>query len=67
METNGEKAATVNWLEITGRGYEFIKKYPELINAVTKEDIKEAANKYFSKPYFLSVAGDKKYLKGLDK
>ncbi|MBR6163201.1 insulinase family protein [bacterium] len=67
METNGEKAATVNWLEITGRGYEFITKYPELINAVTKEDIKEAANKYFSKPYFLSVAGDKKSIKGLDK
>ena len=67
METNGEKAATVNWLEITGRGYEFIKKYPDLINAVTKEDIKAVANKYFSKPYFLSVAGDKKSIKGLDK
>lgn len=67
METNGEKAATVNWLEMTGRGYEFIKKYPELINSVTKEDIKFVANKYFSKPYFFSAAGDKKYLKGLDK
>ena len=67
METNAEKAATVNWLEITGRGFEFIQKYPELINSVTKEDIKTVANKYFSKPYFLSVAGDKKSIKGLDK
>ncbi len=67
METNGEKAATVNWLEITGRGFEFIQKYPDLINSVTKEDIKTAAEKYFSKPYFMSIVGDKKSIKGLDK
>ncbi len=67
METNGEKAATVNWLEMTGRGFEFIQKYPDLINSVTKEDIKSAAERYFSKPYFMSVAGDKKSIKELNK
>ena len=51
QETNGEKAAALGWFEVTGRGYDFNKKYPVLIQSVTANDIMSAANKYFSQPY----------------
>ena len=50
-ETNSEKAQTMALFELYNRGYDFDNKYAEYINAVTEQDIIEAANKYFSKPY----------------
>ena len=50
QETNSEKAHTIANFELTGRGYDFNNKYFEYINAVTEQDIIEAANKYFSQP-----------------
>ena len=50
QETNAEKAGTTAAFELTERGYDFDKKYFEYINAVTEQDIIEAANKYFSCP-----------------
>ncbi len=57
METNMDKASVFNSLEITGRDYSFVSKYPELINSVTVQDIIKTANKYFSKPYILTILG----------
>ena len=48
QETNSDKASTVASYELSGRGFDFDKKYFELINSVTEQDIIEAANKYFS-------------------
>ncbi len=60
QETNMEKASTVGWLEISSRGYDFIDKYPEIIQSVSAQDIITVANKYFSSPYVLSVIGPQK-------
>ena len=60
METNMDKASVINSLEVTGRGFNFIDKYPELINAVSVQDIIKTANKYFSKPYIHTVLAPKK-------
>ena len=59
METNMDKASLFNSLETTGRGYEFIKEYPNIINTVSVQDIIKAANKYFSKPYIFAALGTK--------
>lgn len=57
LETNMEKASTIGWLEASGRGYDFVDKYSELINSVTVQDIINVSNKYFSAPYVMSVVG----------
>ena len=57
METNMDKASVMNTLEITGRDYTFINKYPQLINSVSVQDIIHTANKYFSKPYIYTQLG----------
>ena len=60
METNMDKAAVINSLEITDRSYTFIDKLPELINSVTLQDVIRTANKYFTKPYIYTQVGSKK-------
>lgn len=55
QETNLEKASTLGWFEVSGRGYEFKDEYVELINSVTESDIIDVANKYFTSNYVLSV------------
>ena len=59
METNMDKASLFNSLEVTGRGYDFVDKYPQIINSVSVQDIIKVVNKYFSKPYVFSVLGSK--------
>ena len=54
-ETNLEKASSLGWYEISGRGYEFDDEYIKLINSVTESDIIEAANKYFNNNYVISI------------
>ena len=49
-ETNSDKAQALGIFELYGRGYDFDKDYADYINAVTEQDIIEAANKYFSEP-----------------
>ena len=60
METNMDKASVINALEISGRSYEFLDKYPELINSITVRDIIKTANKYFNKPYVYTIVGPNK-------
>ena len=55
QETNLDKAVTVGWFETTGRGFDFEKKYFDLVNSVTESDIIEVANKYFNDKYILSI------------
>jgi predicted Zn-dependent peptidase len=65
METNMEKASLVNLLEITDKDYSFIKKYPQLINSVTVQDVIKTANKYFNNPYVFTTVGPNKYIEKL--
>lgn len=55
METNMEKASTIGWFEASDRGYDFTEKYKNIINSVTINDVITVANKYFSKPYVITV------------
>lgn len=55
QETNLEKASTLGWFEVSGRGYNFKDEYVQLINSVTESDIIEVANKYFTTNYVLSI------------
>ena len=62
-ETNMAKAYLNGYYEFFDKGYRFGYDYPELVQKVTADDIKEAANRIFSKPYILSIVAEEKYLK----
>lgn len=55
QETNLEKASTLGWFEVTGRGYDFKDEYIQLINSVTESDIVKVANKYFTNNFVTSI------------
>ena len=55
LETNLEKASSIGWYEISGRGYSYKDEYIRLINSVTESDIIEVANKYFNDNYVISI------------
>lgn len=60
QETNMEKASTLGWFELSGRGYDYINEFPKLIEAVSAADIIRVANKYFGSNYtFVTVAPQK--------
>jgi len=65
METNMDKASVINSIEISGRDYSLIEKYPALINSVTVQDVIKTANKYFSQPYVFTVTGPVKSIEKL--
>lgn len=55
QETNSEKAQTIGNFEATNRGYDFINRYPKLIQEVSANDIVKVANKYFTNSYIYSL------------
>ncbi len=55
-----DKASVMNSLEITGRDYTFLERYPELINSVSVQDVIKTANKYFTNQYIFTVLGPQK-------
>ncbi|MBS4759896.1 MAG: insulinase family protein [Clostridium sp.] len=55
QETNMEKASTLGWFELSGRGFNYIKEFPKLIESVTPSDIIRVANKYFDAPYVFTI------------
>lgn len=58
LETNGGLASSLLAIESFGLGLDYIVRYPEIINAITKEEIKAIACKYLStENYVLAVAG----------
>ena len=54
QETSGAQGILLGLAELTGSGYGYLKRYPDLIEAVTPEDIQRVAQKYF-KHYVLAV------------
>ena len=62
METNLDKASLINNLEVSERNYDFIDKYPQLVNEVTLQDIIKTANKYFNAPYVFTIVAPDKYI-----
>ena len=61
-QTNISEAITSGYYELLNLGYEFEEKLVNSIKSVTKEQIMEVANKYFSKSNALCVLAPKKYL-----
>lgn len=55
LETNLDKASGLAMYEATGRGFEFVEKYTDLIQSVTPKDIMRVANKYFLNNYVESI------------
>ena len=62
QETNMEKASTLGWFELSGRGFCYIKEFPELIQSITPTDVIKAANKYFDTPYVTAIVAPKNIL-----
>jgi zinc protease len=58
METNEGVASILVDMHLYKLGDDFIARYPDIINAITKDDIQAAAQKYLSdEVYALSIAG----------
>ncbi len=55
QEDNNQQAATYAHYAITGLGFDFNESAKEKIKAVTPEQIKECANKYFNEKYVVSI------------
>ncbi|MCG6552164.1 MAG: insulinase family protein [Candidatus Magnetominusculus sp. LBB02] len=59
IDTMDKIAIFMAQVEYYGLGIDFDKKYPAIINAITKEDVKRAAQKYLAdKNYQLAIAGN---------
>ena len=65
QETNMEKASTLGWFELSGRGYEYMNKFPELVKSITATDIISVANKYFEQPYVFTIVAPQNCLKNI--
>ncbi len=55
LETNMDEADLLSWYGVMGLSLSAFDEYKKLIQSVTQNDIIEAANKYFSKPYIYTV------------
>ncbi len=60
LETNRKISDFLAVSQYYGLGDDYIKKYPEYINAVTKEDILRVAKRYLSKDKYILVITGKK-------
>ncbi len=61
-ETNISEASLRGYYEFLGLGFDFEEKLKSKIKSVTKQDIINTAEKYFSQPKALCVLAPKKYL-----
>ena len=58
LESNEGVASSILNMEIYGLGLDYLLHYAEMINAVTREEVQAAAQKYLSATaYALAVAG----------
>ena len=64
QETNMEKASTLGWFEVSGRGIDYLNEYPQLIKSITAADVIKAANKYFDAPNVTTIVAPQSCLKG---
>lgn len=67
QETNQQKAHSLGWFEVSGKGFKFNYEYPDLINSITVGDIMNTANKYFNAPYAISIIAPAKNVESLKK
>lgn len=63
QETNMEKASTLAWFEVSGRGLDYVNEFPKLIQSVTQTDIIRVANKYFDVPAVVTIVAPQAVLK----
>lgn len=64
LETNRKIADFLTIVEFYGLGLDYIEKYPQYINSVTREDILRVAKKYLDpENYILIVVADKSKVK----
>ncbi len=61
-ETNSGEAHYLGYFDVMGLGADFDLKIPELISAVTKEQIMDCANNYLKKNSILSLLASDKHL-----
>ncbi len=64
QETNMEKASTLGWFEVSGRGIDYLNEYPQLIKSITAADVIKAANKYFDAPNVTTIVAPQSCIKG---
>ena len=58
LETNEGVAASIGALELYDLGLDYLQRYPALVQAVTRDDVREAAQEFLSaENYALAVAG----------
>ncbi len=58
MDSNAKRAALLGYVEMFGLGLDYPWRYPEIINAVTRDDVLQAARKYLDpERYVLVVVG----------
>ncbi len=62
-ETNSGESHYLGYFDVMGLGADFDLKIPELINAVTKEQIMNCANTYLTKHSVISLLAPDMYLK----
>jgi zinc protease len=55
MDSNAKRAALLGYVEMFGLGLDYPWRYPEIINAVTKDDLLQAARKYLDPAQFVLV------------
>ena len=55
QETNMDEANLLSWYDVLGLNLKAYDEYKTLINNVSRKDIIEVSNKYFSKPYIYTV------------
>jgi len=58
LETNGGLVSALLDMERYGLGFDYLQRYPALVNAVTVQDVQEMVQKYLDPEiYALAVAG----------
>lgn len=65
QETNMEKASALGWFEASGRGFNYINEFADLINSVTSADIIRVANKYFTNNFVMTIVAPEEIIKKL--
>jgi len=55
QETNSQRASQRGRYEILNKGDDFAEKYEKLVESVSADDIMKVANRYFKKPFVISI------------
>lgn len=55
MDSNAKRAWLLGYVEFYGLGLDYLQRYPEIINGLTREDIRRVAQKYLSPEQWLLV------------